>query len=1218
MKNLPRAVKNLFDRIWLKLTSRLQTKLIFIFVIVKVIPLVLLTVIAWYQIITLGDKLKDIAVSDSSQALNDSAIENIERMTTDTAKRVADFLYGSDNDIRYLAGIEPSEEAYRKFAESKLGRVVASGEWVLSDDGNSWIPTQQPVADTSGGKSTNSQNDDKDGFHYRPAETLEYKQIPLYDEITFIDLDGNELVKVVPPNSTKINHPLSTEKKNVSLRQNTYVKAETYFDELKDLKPGGIYVSDVIGAYVGSNYIGMYTPENVKKAAQTRGYDITYDPGTQSYAGKENPNGTRFEGIVRWATPVTDSAGEIIGYVTFALNHDHIMEFVDHITPMNQRYTELPSAYEGNYAFIWDYKCRSICHPRHNSIVGYDPDTGDPQIPWLETSIFDAWKSSGVEKWFDFVEDIPQFSEQSREKKPAPELTKAGLVGLDGRYLNNAPQCTGWMDLTQDGGSGSFYILWSGLYKLTTAGAIPYYTGQYGPSAENNYSKRGFGIVTIGAGLDDFTQPAQLTEAKLSETVNANLRDTSGKLTLITAALVALVVLVAILLASSLTKDIKELISGISRFRSGERQFRFNSGKQDEFKTLADSFDEMADSIVNSVTSPLCITDLNLNIIYMNEAGLKYNRKTLDEIVGKSYKENSIYPFRSRYCPITALEEGREADVLYQELSGHYFKGVANEMYDRTGELSGYIIVTTDVTEIQNAREKAEQASRAKGEFLSNMSHEMRTPMNAIIGMTAIGKLAPDVEKKNYAFGKIDDASNHLLGVINDILDMSKIESGKFELSPTEFDFERMLQRIVSVIGFKVDQKQQLITVDIDRNIPQMLYGDDQRLSQVIANLLSNAVKFTQEHGVIKLAAELTDSSADGYTLTITVSDNGIGISEEQQTRLFKSFEQAESGTSRKYGGTGLGLVISKSIISMMNGDIWIKSELGKGSVFAFTVQVGKCADERPALLPDTGWDDVHILAVDDEPDVLEFFVRVSDDKGFRCDVARSGVEALAMIEADSSYNIFFVDWKMPGMDGIELTKRLRDNSKSKSIIIMMTAMEFTVIEDDARKAGVELFLQKPLFLSSLVDCITSCLSAKAAVASHISNTDDVDFSGRRILLVEDVEINREIVTALLEPTNLSIDCAENGIKAFDMFTADPQRYDLIFMDIQMPEMDGYEATKKIRKLDFEHAKTIPIIAMTANVFHEDVEKCLQAGMNSHVGKPIDLNEVIETLQKYL
>lgn len=1219
MKSILQTIDRVVKYVRYKFRLKLRSKLIMIFLVVKLIPLILLALLAWNQISKLGEALKEIAVSDSSKALDASAVENIERMTTDTANKVADFLYQRDDDIRFLASIEPSEQAYAQFAEKKTGRLIKTEEWKLSGNQDVWSTIDKKLPAEKGTRSTNEENNDKDGFHYRQPETFAYKSVPLYDEITFIDLEGNEIVKYDSPNSTKVNYPFNHAKGNVSQRENTYVKAETYFEELKKCKPNQIYVSDVVGAYVPTNYIGMYTPKAVEKAAKDRGYDVPYDPNNQAYAGKENPNGKRFEGIIRWAMPVTGQNDKILGYVTFALNHDHIMEFVDHLTPMNERYADLPSALEGNYAFIWDYQCRNICHPRHSSIVGYDPATGNPQVPWLESTIYTDWKASGIANWFDFVQGKPIFNAQSRTKKPAPELTKAGLVGLDGRFLNNAPQCTGWMDLTKDGGSGSFYILWSGLYKLTTAGAIPYYTSHYAPSEANGFSKRGFGFVTIGAGLDDFTKPAKVTEIRLANVIDGNLKATAVTLTATTLILVLLIVFVAIWIASGLTKNITSLIHGITRFKSGERNFRFHSRAKDEFGTLADSFDDMADSIEASIKNPLCITDLNLRVIYMNEHWLNFVGKTLLDVVGQPYGINSINPANSESCPVLALKKGLDSSVYLDEATKHSYKGTANYVLDKNEKKIGFMIASVDVTEIEEERKKAEQASRAKSEFLSNMSHEIRTPMNAIIGMTSIGKTSTDLERKNYALKKIEDASNHLLGIINDILDMSKIEANKFDLSPVEFVFEKLLQRVVNVTYFRLDEKKQNFSVYIDPKIPRRLIGDDQRLAQVIANLLSNAIKFTKEYGTVRLNAFFVKEENAICTLKFEVVDNGIGISKEQQTKLFNSFAQAESSTSRKFGGTGLGLAISKRIVEMMNGQIWIESELGEGSTFAFTIQAKRGSDEEKiALQSALNWKDVRVMSVDDAPEIREYYASLAQRYGFLCDVAESGEDALRLLETNGVYDIYFVDWKMPGMNGVELARHIKGNHKDTSIIIIMSATEWNVIEKEAKEAGVDKFLPKPLFESVIIDCIQDCLSGYTT--GTIEEQDEMSdcFEGCQILLAEDVEINREIVLSLLEPTLVVVDCAENGREALEMFRAQPEKYDMIFMDLQMPEMDGLEATRHIRALHQGKSKTIPIVAMTANVFQEDIRNCLEAGMNDHVGKPLVIEEVLEKMRQYL
>ncbi|MCL2210615.1 MAG: response regulator [Treponema sp.] len=520
---------------------------------------------------------------------------------------------------------------------------------------------------------------------------------------------------------------------------------------------------------------------------------------------------------------------------------------------------------------------------------------------------------------------------------------------------------------------------------------------------------------------------------------------------------------------------------------------------------------------------------------------------------------------------------------------------------------------------IDKAKEKADEESKQKSAFLANMSHEIRTPMNAIIGMTYIGKSADDIPRKNYCLDKIENASQHLLGVINDILDMSKIEANMFELSRDEFHFEKMLQRVINIIGFRADEKKQKISVYVDKSIPRTLIGDDQRLAQVITNLLGNAVKFTPEEGQIKLDTRFVIEENNIYTIRVTVKDSGIGISKEQQKQLFKSFQQADSRTARKFGGTGLGLVISKNIVEMMGGSIELESETGKGSSFSFTFKAQRGSKDLGGLSEaDIDWKNISIMAVDDDIEILDYFNDVMRNLGTKCDTASNGIEALSYIEKKGMHHIYFIDWKMPGMDGITLAKELKSKADfpDSSVIIMISAAEWSAIADEAKKAGVDKFLSKPLFPSAIADAIAEAIGVQEQQKERETDYSGI-FEGYKVLLAEDVEINQEIIDTLIEPTLLKMDCAMNGLEAVNMFEKSSEEYDLILMDVQMPEMDGYEATRTIRASNCPNAKSIPIIAMTANVFREDIEKCAAAGMNGHIGKPIDVEEFFNALKKY-
>ena len=549
-------------------------------------------------------------------------------------------------------------------------------------------------------------------------------------------------------------------------------------------------------------------------------------------------------------------------------------------------------------------------------------------------------------------------------------------------------------------------------------------------------------------------------------------------------------------------------------------------------------------------------------------------------------------------------------------------------MEEKVIQSSGILIVSAIVRNqiTQNlivARESALESDKSKSEFLSRMSHEIRTPLNAIIGMTTIAKKSDDLSRIQYSLGKIEAASEQLLEIINDILDMSKIESGKFEITSAPFDLEKMMQNVFSLMQVRLDEKQQNFTFDFENLFTRYVVCDELRLSQVLINLLTNASKFTPVGGDVALRASYRQKHDEVYALHVEVKDSGIGISREQQKRLFRSFEQADGSITRRFGGTGLGLAICKSITMLMGGDIWFESEEAHGSTFIFEVDFvwGEPLTEKHPLK--TLDKDMRILVVDDSEDIRVSFQNMLQAYELQFSIAASGMEAAHMAaEAKAEgkpFDVVFLDWMMPGMGGAETARTLRETLGDETQIVMISAVGWDEIAREVQAYGVNQFLAKPILPSMLYDTLIGITGdeTKASIAEHKPVIHYL-WPGKRILVFEDVEINREILQAILEDTQLQIDFAENGRIGVDMFRENPDAYDLLLMDVQMPELDGLGATREIRAMDVPEAKTIPIIAMTANAFTEDVEKCLAAGMNDHIAKPIDIEIMMKKLSTTL
>ncbi|MDL2210458.1 response regulator [Desulfovibrio sp. OttesenSCG-928-O18] len=610
-------------------------------------------------------------------------------------------------------------------------------------------------------------------------------------------------------------------------------------------------------------------------------------------------------------------------------------------------------------------------------------------------------------------------------------------------------------------------------------------------------------------------------------------------------------------------------------------------------------------------------------ILAINPVAARMFGDDVSKILGKRCHK-FICPAESCSCPI--MDKGQVVDrserkfVKADGTTIPIVKSVAKIQYNgRLALLESF----TDISNLKEAEEKlvhlqvTEEANRAKSDFLSRMSHEMRTPMNAIIGMTKIAEGTDDVDKLKYCLSMIGVSANHLLGLINDVLDMAKIESGKFELDAEPLSIEEILIKICNLIMEQTEEKGITLHVSLGPDMAMRYVGDELRLSQVIANLMSNAVKFSPKGGTITLSADEVERRDNSSIVRFSVADTGIGMTPEQIAKLFNAFEQADTSISRRFGGTGLGLVISQSIVEKMNGSIRVSSTPGSGSTFTVDVEllhpVGQ--GNGDAFAADLAGK--KILVVDSDSDSREQFALLAEKAGIRGESTADGADALVRInaaqKAGEPYDAIFVD-----NAHAPLTNDLPPGTDMCSLVLMATLQQWNKLGKEPRSA-IRHFLAKPLFPSAIVGAIreASGISNAAAENSAAFQEAAYDFSRISLLLAEDVEINREIFASLLESTGVRIDIAENGSEALEKFRSAPDKYDIIVMDVQMPGMDGYEATKAIRALDMERAKSIPIIAMTANAFKSDIEKCMACGMDGHLAKPIDEKAVIETIRSY-
>jgi signal transduction histidine kinase/CheY-like chemotaxis protein/HPt (histidine-containing phosphotransfer) domain-containing protein len=1095
----------------------IKIKLVLLFVVIKILPLLLIVYIAYSGVINLEkyiqdstrylyNKNKEIVLNTANESIDDS-IKNLdkksqyalERLSFEIAHQVADFLYERDKDILFLSKLSLDNNILKKFYETKNRDILIHEDYIYDDKTNLWISSNTP-GKVSREKTQATLVDNETEFNFTDPLLLKKKSIPLYKEVSYFNLEGKELYKV-----SQIDNTL----KDISNKKNTYINSETYYKELKKLKENEIYVSEVIGEYVKSNVIGTFTKEKAKKL------NMDFDPTKHAYAGKENPKGKKFEAIIRFITPVFKDTKKV-GYVSLALDHEHIMQFTDTKDPTTADATQnISDASKGNYAFMWDFEGKNISHPRDYFITGFNKETGKREMPWLSSDLALKFENSNKEI-NDFLETYPTFEEQSLKKKPnIPQLLKEGNIGLDCRYLNFAPQCKGWMELTQNGGYGSFVILWSNVRKLTTAAAIPYYTGKYGQS------KRGFGFVTIGANVNEFHAAANKTKEnvaqilkvqtnQMQEIVSENkieiqefINSLINELSVITFVMIILIIAIAIWISNYITSKLENILKGTKKFSENDFEYRIPITSSDEIGKLENSFNKMAGNI-----STL----------------LKTQYHTL---------------------------------------------------------------------------EKAQRADEAKTTFLANMSHEIRTPLNAIIGFSDLLSNSKQLDTQNQKQANIINTSaTSLLSIINDILDVSKIENGNFDINYEKSDLIFICEQVVELFSKRANEKNIKLIFDIDNKLPLYIKTDSVRLKQVLSNLLSNAIKFTPENGTITILLLLEKLENQKAIIKFQIEDSGIGIEKDKLNHIFDPFIQVDNQSNRNFGGTGLGLSISSHIIKSLGSKIMIDSTLGKGSKFYFNLEVEVYKDSD--ISHKSFISNINFKIDDKKSELFHYIKRYLDSFG-------------TLNNENKEYNIIVNCFTT--LEKLNQTRILHENSPL--LILVENEKDMQRIE----KYPNEEILALPFYPSKINDTIQDLLSrdeVKIIEQEEIVKTIEKKtiYKGK-ILVAEDNLANQELLKYHLESLGFEFTIKENGLEALKEYKEN--KYDLVLTDINMPVMDGVEALKQIRLYEEEQKKEkTPIIAITANAIKGDKEKYLILGMDDYLSKPINAKELEKKLNSFL
>jgi len=804
----------------------IKVKLIVIFILIKVIPLLLIAYIAYEGAIKLDEYLKNNTkflytkskeiILETANASIDDSIKNldkksqlaIERISYEIASNVADFLYQRDEDLLFLSKLSINQKILEDFYKSKNRDIIIHEPYFYDDKTNSWKSSKE-LRSYKRDITTAILEDNNKEFHYTDPYLFEKKRVPIYKEVTFFDLKGVEKYKV-----SNINKNLL----DISVRKNTYINSEEYFKQIGSLKENEIYVANVIGEYLTTKVIGNFTKQ---KAAKSK---IEFNPEEHAYAGKENPLGKKYEAIIRFVTPVFKN-GVKVGYLSLALDHEHIMQFTDTSNPTSSNAKQnISDASVGNYAFMWDYKGRNISHPRDYFIVGYDRNTGKEAKPWLSADLAKKYEESN-EDINSFLNKYPEFDKQSLKKKPnIKQFIKEGKVGLDCRYLNFAPQCQGWMQITQNGGYGSFIIYWSNVWKLTTAASIPYFTGQYGTT------KRGFGFVTIGANVEEFHSAANETRKsvnqildKQSESMKSVVKDNEfevekyidkliNELTIVTLIMVVLIIVIALWLSAYISRKIEKLLIGTNKFANNELSYRIKVTSKDEIGKLEESFNDMAIKIEN----------------------LLKEEKELNETLEEKVKEE--------------IKKQREQEQIL----------------------------------IQQSR------LASMGEMIGNIAHQWRQPLNALSLVIQNIKFSYETDELDEEFldksvKKANLLTTNMSRTIDDFRSFFKPNKTKEKFLLND-SIEKALELIEPTF-----EHHEINLVKPESKSMTYIDGYKNEFSQALLNILNNSKDALLENKIKNAQIEINFYEENNFAI-IEIKDNGLGIEESILNKIFDPY----------------------------------------------------------------------------------------------------------------------------------------------------------------------------------------------------------------------------------------------------------------------------------------------------------------------------------------